>query len=79
MDSVDLLECQKRLGRLLKERVVPSLEAVVLAQYPYRAAHPDIGTRVLLQPLPEQQERSMLEVKPLAVRPCCLNAQLSGY
>jgi hypothetical protein len=67
MDAIDLLDCQRRAGKLLRDRAVPPLETALLAQYPYRSAAPDGGARMLLQPLPEQQERSILEVKPLAV------------
>lgn len=64
---MDLLDCRRRLGKLLREQLVPSLETALLAQYPYRSAQPDVSARILLQPLPEQQQRSILEVKPLAV------------
>ena len=57
---------RRRLGRTLREAAAPRLEAT-LVQYPFRSAARDPAAAILAQPLPVDLDRSVAEVKDLAV------------
>ena len=64
-----LNDLRRALGRTLREAAVPRLEAA-LVQYPFRSAARDPAAAILAQPLPMDLDRSIAEVKDLAVSPC---------
>ncbi len=67
MDALN--DARRRLGRVLRETAAPRLEAA-LVQYPFRSAARDPAAAILVQPLPVDLDRSVAEVKDLAVSLC---------
>ena len=62
-------EARRDLGRKLQRAAAPRLEAA-LVQYPFRgAAARDPSAAILAQPLLLDQDRSIAEIKDLAVSP----------
>lgn len=73
MDDYDMLdmmnETRRDLGRKLQRAAAARLEAA-LVQYPFRgAASRDPSAAILAQPLLLDQDRSIAEIKDLAVSP----------
>ena len=64
-----LNDARRRLGRVLREAAAPRLEAA-LVQYPFRSTARDPAAALLAQPLPVDLDRSVAEVKDLAVSLC---------
>ena len=64
-----LNDLRRALGRTLREAAVPRLEAA-LVHYPFRSAARDPAAAILAQPLPVDLDRSIAEVKDLAVSLC---------
>ena len=64
---MDMLnDMRRKLGQKLQEVAVPRLEAA-LVQYPYRSAARDPSAAILAQPLALDLDRTIADVKELAV------------
>ena len=74
MDALN--DARRRLGQVLREAAAPRLEAA-LVQYTFRSAARDPTAAILAQPLPVDLDRSIAEVKDLAVSLCSDSQSLS--
>ncbi len=61
-----LNDMRRKLGRKLQQVAAPRLESA-LVQYPYRSAARDPSAAILAQPLALDADRSIADVKELAV------------
>ncbi len=61
-----LNDMRRKLGQKLQQLAVPRLESA-LVQYPYRSAARDPSAAILAQPLAVDADRSIADVKELAV------------
>jgi len=76
-DVMDMLnEMRRKLGQKLQQVAAPRLEAA-LVQYPFRKAARDPSAAILAQPLLADLDRSIADIKDLAVSPVTLIALLN--
>ena len=73
-DVMDMLNGMRRqLGQQLRQVAAPRLEAA-LVQYPFRSAARDPSMAILAQPLALDPDRSIADIKELAVSAAILHA-----
>ena len=72
-DAKDMLnDMRRKLGQKLQQVAVPRLEAALI-QYPYRSAARDPSAAILAQPLALDADRTIADVKELAVSAATLH------